>query len=145
MDRTDEFLAHYGVKGMKWGVRRTEKQLRFASDEAREAHSLKKRKAVELTNAELKRVNERLKLEQTYASLTKTPSKLERGQKILKDLLGLSKTMGEVQKALDSPAFKQIKETMNKKLADNTSTVPKTFKVTPESRAKTEERLRIGR
>lgn len=32
---SNDFLAHYGIKGMKWGVRRTRAQLRKASDNYR--------------------------------------------------------------------------------------------------------------
>lgn len=37
MNSSSEFLAHYGVKGMKWGVRRTQAQLVRAASKRKEA------------------------------------------------------------------------------------------------------------
>ena len=36
---TEDFLAHYGIKGMKWGVRRTDAQLERASSSGRSSGS----------------------------------------------------------------------------------------------------------
>lgn len=70
-------LRHYGVLGMKWGVRRTPDQLARAakkrgdwSDEAKDLKEIRSKKIKSLSNAELKRANERLNLEKNYRDLT---------------------------------------------------------------------------
>ena len=77
-DTFDGFLEHYGVKGMKWGVRRTDAQLARAagrkpkpepSADAKRVANLRAKKTYSLTNAELKAINERLNLEQNYMRL----------------------------------------------------------------------------
>jgi hypothetical protein len=75
MDEVDDFLEHYGVKGMQWGVRRTRAQL---SEDASRARQLKKRSVSSLSNQELKIVNERRNLEQNYTRLN--PGVVRRGE-----------------------------------------------------------------
>lgn len=77
-------LCHYGVLGMKWGVRRgrssaNSKNRRASkmSDDARNAAKLKKKRVSELSNAELRWLNDRQQLEQNHARLN--PSKVKRG------------------------------------------------------------------
>ena len=81
-------LLHYGVLGMKWGVRRsqsrsisgskkTSKRSTKLSDDAREARQIKKKSVREMSNAELKKLNERKNLEQNYTRLN--PSHVKRG------------------------------------------------------------------
>lgn len=60
---TDEFLAHYGVRGMKWGVRRGRKE---ATSRTRYSKPPSK-----LTDAELKRRLQRLENEKRYNELNK--------------------------------------------------------------------------
>ena len=67
-----EELLHYGVLGMKWGVRKDRRV--SVSAEGAHARELRKKKASELTNAELKVAAERLRLEKEYNRLTAGPS-----------------------------------------------------------------------
>lgn len=80
------YLAHYGILGMKWGVRRTPEQLghRSASSEerrnrfirsfgSRNTDTLRKARGEDinkLTNQQLQDYNTRLSLERNYAQLT---------------------------------------------------------------------------
>lgn len=82
----DDELEHYGVPGMKWGIRRSRKQLARAarergdtpadssdsssSEDSQRARSLSGRSASSLSNKELQELNNRLNLEEQYARLT---------------------------------------------------------------------------
>jgi hypothetical protein len=85
VDPIDDFLSHFGVKGMKWGVRRnrsgksgkggtqTHHKPGDAPDHtrARDLHSAAKTHGTRvLTNKDLEDLNRRLNLEQNYSKLT---------------------------------------------------------------------------
>lgn len=83
-------LAHFGVKGMKWGVRRTPAQLDSASSDVVEVTAAKAKissnrgSTAPLSNKELQSVVTRMNLEQQYSRLTTTPStaaKIKKGAK----------------------------------------------------------------
>lgn len=67
-------LYHYGVKGMRWGVRK--KPTNWSSD-AKEAESIKKKKLNEMSNDELNKLNRRQQLEQQHKQLN--PSNIAKG------------------------------------------------------------------
>ena len=73
-------LTHYGILGMKWGVRRTDAQLARArgktkSEDFETAKALKKKKVSQLSNAELRKLNERKQLENQYSQLNQSTFK----------------------------------------------------------------------
>lgn len=84
-------LSHAGIKGMKWGVRRYQnkdgsltpagrKRYNSMSDDAKTAYNLKQKKVSSMSNAELKKLNERIRLEQEYSRLN--PSTINKGLKV---------------------------------------------------------------
>ena len=77
----DNELYHYGILGMRWGIRKSRSgsggykktsKKRTASDDAKDAMSLKKKKVYEMSNAELRRLNDRQNLEKTYRQNNKS-------------------------------------------------------------------------
>lgn len=87
----ENYMAHWGIKGMRWGVRRSQAQLARARgssknkknepehEDYKKAHSSKSVKS--MSNQELRDRNNRLQAEKTYASLTAKKSKGERAVK----------------------------------------------------------------
>lgn len=112
------FLIHYGVKGMKWGVRRTQTQLDAASAEATRSMEIRGKVAANrgrtdsLSNKELQDAITRMNLEQQYTRLTAQPNNVERGQSYLKTGLSLGKSMNDVMSFINSPAGKLIRKTI---------------------------------
>lgn len=71
-------LTHHGIKGMKWGIRRSKAKLARAnkkadrrdwSEDARTASEIRTKSVKQMSNAELEKLNKRIQLEQTYAQL----------------------------------------------------------------------------
>lgn len=118
----DEFvsdsLKHYGVKGMRWGVRKRGDRVpaierRPKSDDFKEAQALRKKRPAELSNAELKKLNERMQLEQNYANLTskKNQQTIKEGREQVKMIMDLVKT-GQVVYNMSKPAVKAAAEAL---------------------------------
>ncbi len=93
-------LYHYGVLGMKWGRRRQSRELnpnvnvtkkKQYSEDHRVATELKQKPINQLSNAELRKVNERVNLEKQYKNLN--PKGISKG---IKYVVGVTALMGSV-------------------------------------------------
>lgn len=96
---SDSDIMHFGVLGMKWGVRKKKNSVsrkeqkkranKKTSRDYNETEFLRKRKVKSLSNAQLKKAITRMQLEQQYKQLSKNDrSKLQRiGEKFLNDLM----------------------------------------------------------
>lgn len=90
------YLEHHGIKGMKWGVRRSESQLSRARgnskssveerERANRKNAVKNRRT--MSDTELKKRIERLKLEREFKNLTE--SDLAPGRKCVSEILASS-------------------------------------------------------
>lgn len=87
-------LAHYGIKGMKWGVRRTEAQLARArgktitktnSTSEKNPAAPKKKSLSEMSDEELRRTVDRLNLEARYRQLN--PEKVSAGRRFINKVM----------------------------------------------------------
>lgn len=92
-------LQHFGILGMKWGVRRyqnedgtltEEGKARYGKDSDSESKKWNKKDAETLSDEELRRRNNRLNMEQQYRNLTTTQAERDRAQmmnEIKKDII----------------------------------------------------------
>lgn len=123
-------LSHYGVKGMRWGVRRSDSGGGGSAPAAKSApkpRMSEDAKSVEkafnkidrggtdaLSNHELQSVVTRMNLEQQYHRLTSEPTAQQKhalttGHNAVKQMLGVGKTINDVHKFMNSPAGKALK------------------------------------
>ena len=87
-------LYHYGVLGMKWGVRRAQNRVSRIgkkakrgnwSDDAKSAAEIKTKNVKQMSNAELRKLNERTRLENEYKNLNKR--KVSSGEKFVTEVI----------------------------------------------------------
>lgn len=88
-DDSSQSLAHFGIPGMKWGLRRyqnedgtltEEGKLRYGRDSEPESRTWKKSDADQLSDEELRRRNNRLQSERQYRDLTTTQAEKDKAQ-----------------------------------------------------------------
>jgi hypothetical protein len=101
IDEVDNFLAHYGKKGMKWGVKKASLSPEHAS-----VKSIRKSKAKSLTDAELKQAIGRMNLEKQYKDLN--PKGISKANKIALSILAIGTTINSAMIFANSPAGKAV-------------------------------------
>lgn len=69
----ERYLMHFGIKGMKWGVRRSPEELGHKPEGVHEdSWNARTKRASEMSDAELKKSITRIQQEQQYMSMTET-------------------------------------------------------------------------
>ena len=123
-EAADKFLAHYGIKGMKWGVRRrrgadglVEKSQDVQNAEAARAKIGKKGDTSALSNKELQSLVTRMNLDQQYSRLAgeEVKAKKSSGKRVVQNILATGKTVNDVIAFVNSPAGKMVKDLLKKK------------------------------
>jgi len=108
----DDVLEHFGVKGMRWGVRRSPAALKKAagSVDYRSAKAIrdkgKKSGVKSLTNKQLETASKRLSAEQRYSQLVSQQGRLTRGHNVVKAVLAIGGTASAAYGLATSPAAK---------------------------------------
>ena len=111
VDEVEGFLAHYGILGMKWGIRRSREQIDAGtSEDAARANEIRAKVArsgvSSLSNQEMQHLVQRMNLEQQYARMTHQPSKIAKGKALVNETLAIGNTMNNVVKFANSPVGK---------------------------------------
>lgn len=107
----EDFLAHHGVMGMKWGRRKggdAEPEHPASPDHVVAEHLRNQAKTSgvkSLDNADLRKLNERLQLEATHEKLVdEGPSKFKKGHDMIKDVLKGAKTLNDIYTTVNTGA-----------------------------------------
>jgi hypothetical protein len=112
-----DHLEHHGIKGMKWGVRRKVgkggRVVKSAeSVDHRTTKDLRGKKAPQLSNMQLKKINERMNLEKKFSEMN--PTAAAKGKKfadeMFKNVVGAAGTAGVVKIATNP----KTRETISK-------------------------------
>lgn len=121
--KVDSALKHYGIKGMKWGVRNDRraqkrakkkelKELAKGKGQAHEdymkARALEKKSLSSLSNDEIRVLTNRLDLERKYRDSMAMSSKAKRVEKKAKSFLDTADVIDRSIKFLDSPTGKLL-------------------------------------
>ena len=110
-----DYLEHFGVKGMRWGVRKKQEPVStgvaktpMSSDAALTSKIRTKARTSgmsSLSNEELFALNQRLQLERQYSALTALPA-TKSGMDKVNDMLKVVNAVNNVVKIVQSPVGK---------------------------------------
>ena len=124
-ERENDELEHYGIKGMKWGVRKNRvsgpssapaKSKSTISPDVKRVSEIKSKVKSKgrdsLSNDEMKDLVKRMNLEQQYSNLN--PSKAKKGMDYLKTAAGVLGTVGSIYAFSKSPLAKDLQKAFTK-------------------------------
>ena len=130
MYKYPDYIAHYGIKGMKWGIRKkavssgkkikskasslNKKRISSYSKDYQETKTLRRKSSKKLSNDQLKTLNKRMELEQNYNRLS--TSSINRGVNVARQLVGIAGTIGGLYAVSQSPWVEVGMEILKKKL-----------------------------
>lgn len=109
-DVIDEFLEHFGVKGMHWGIRN---KRRTPSADAQRHAAAGKKHVSELDDKELQQYINRLNMHQQHKRLN--PTKVAKGHAAVKTILAIGVTANAVVAFGKSPTGKALASGLAKK------------------------------
>ena len=117
-------LKHYGVKGMKWGVRKSVSGYKRAGMVTKKRQLAKDKKDLErdrvkkMTNEDLQVANKRMQLERQYSQLKKQTQVVSTGRRVVTDFVNGTgtATKGAVQGAIAATIVKVGKDAIVKGL-----------------------------
>ena len=117
-----DYISHFGVKGMKWGIRRyqnrdgsltPEGRKRYGrSEDTEKVRELRKKPVSAMSNQELETVIRRMTLERQYRDLKS--SEINSGKKKAKEVLDYANTASQFYNLYNSPMGKATKSAMKK-------------------------------
>lgn len=117
-----DYISHFGVKGMKWRIRRyqnkdgsltPEGRKRYGrSEDSEKVRELRKKPVSAMSNQELETVIRRMNLERQYRDLKS--SEVNSGKKKVKEVLDYANTASQFYNLYNSPMGKATKSAMKK-------------------------------
>jgi len=119
LDLKNASLEHYGIKGMRWGIRRSDDELaKLAGGQVESADAAKARQTITkiqkakslsaVSDAELSQLVNRMNTEKRFVEAKAASSVLAKGQSKIKTVLNLGDTANAVIRFADSPAGKLL-------------------------------------
>lgn len=124
-----DVLAHHGIKGMKWGHRKSKssgEEHSTSSDHVSTDHTTaEKHKATidahgtkALSNHDLQQLITRMNLEQQHRNLSgQAPTKFKKGHNYVKTVLSVAKTLNDIHNTVNGPVGKAVKTAVKAKAA----------------------------
>lgn len=117
-----EYISHFGIKGMRWGIRRyqnkdgsltQEGKRRYSkSEDAEEVERIRKKKISEMSNKELETAVRRMNLERQYKDLRS--NEISNGKRKAKEVLDYANTASQFYNLYNSPMGKAAKSAIKK-------------------------------